>query len=373
MIFTSRSQYITTDECWRRRWLAYEAPNGTEVNGWQRRAHAIPLATGQYVHRGLAAILRGGAILNAAWDAADQYRTDVTGRGLDTFGDVTSVIEEQATLIAGLVHAWGLVRWPLIANEWEVISVEREGAVPLADDVTHQYRCDWIGRRRADGKLFVWEFKTVSMVDERWLKSWEIDPQPLLNAWAVERELGKPVSGVIIEGLVKGMRRKDKDEFGNVIGERQQSLLCYGYHHPGNPPLTPEEWSPEYKRGRGWQRFAVGAPGMPAIEEWINELPRETLESLFVTVPPIYRDDERVFHKITQLVNRERDIALRTLECRIDGDLDAHFPQNERACLWPTRCPFFDACHTPNVGADMAGSGLYMPRQANHPVVVETE
>lgn len=282
MIVFSRTQYSTTDECWRRRWLGYEAPNGTEgARGWQRRAHAIPLATGSYVHKGLELILTGATPYDAAIQASDEYRMIAYERGLDCAGDMSFVIEEQSTLVAGLVYAWGQVRWPVVQHEWEVLptptgpAVEREGVAKLAEDVTLQYRADWIGRRRSNGQVFVWNFKTLSLLDERWLKGWEIDSQVLTEAWAVEAELGLPVAGVIIEGLIKGSRRKDKDEFGQTIGERQQSVLCYGYHAAGNPPLTPPEWTHEYKRGKGWQRFSVGAPGQPTFNEWVDQLPAE--------------------------------------------------------------------------------------------------
>ena len=401
-IVFSRTQYTTTDECWRRRWLAYEAPNGSEsstlcsichdyfsdpaidgkrscprcgivpiVNGWQRRSHAIPLITGSYVHKGLEAILTGATPYDAAIASSDEYRMVGYERGLDCAGDMSAVIEEQSTLVAGLVYAWGLARWPIIRDEWEVLHVEREGAAKIAEDATLQYRADWIGRRRTDGQVFVWNFKTLSLLDERWLRGWDIDAQVLTEAWAVASELGVEVAGVIIEGLIKGTRRKDKDEFGQTIGERQQSPLCYGYHAAGNPPLTPPEWTHEYKRGKGWQRFAVGTPGHPTFNEWIDALPAEVVEGLFVTVPPVYRNDARVLSKLTQMVSREREIAAKADAVRAGTmDVDAAFPQHERACLWPSRCPFFDACHTPGVAEDMAGSGLYIAREPNHPVMM---
>lgn len=373
MIVFSRSAYSTTDECWRRRWLAYEAPNGTDtgVHGWQRRAHAIPLATGAWTHKGLQYLLEGATAYDAAIRASDEYRMIAYERGLDCAGDMSFVIEEQATLAAGLVYAWGIVRWPQVQHEWEVLHVEREGQAKLADDVTLQYRADWIGRRRSDGQVFVWNFKTLSLLDERWLNGWEIDSQVLTEAWAVEAELGMPVAGVIIEGLIKGSRRKDKDEFGQTIGERQQSVLCYGYHAAGNPPLTPPEWTHEYKRGKGWQRFSVGTPGHPTFNEWVDALPREVVEGLFVTVPPVYRNDAKVLSKLTQMVSREREIAGKAEAVRHDPELlDANFPQHERNCLWPSRCGFFDLCHTPGVAEDVANSGIYLAREPNHPVLM---
>lgn len=383
-IVTSRSAYIATDSCWRLRWLACEAPNGTITNGWQRRAAILPLAAGIYVHGGIAKILSGVSPYNAACHASDAYRTEMTERGLDTAEDMTTVIEEQSMLIAGLVYGWGEVRWPQVASEWDVVSVEQEGQAQIAEDVILQFRADAIMRRKRDSALFIWNFKTLSLLNERWFEGWEIDPQVLTEAWAAERSLGEPVEGVIIEGLIKGARRKDWDEFGNVIGERQRSLLCYGYYHPGNPPLTPPEWTHEYKLAGRWQRFAVGSPGHPSFDEWFSCLPQEIREAFFVSVPPVCRDDARVFSKLRQIAARERRIhaeaeATRTMialgadEAEVAAALDESFPQSEHHCLWPSRCAMFDVCHVSNVGIDMAGSGLYVPRVPHHPVLVEAE
>jgi len=382
MIYTSRSQYNSFDECNRKAWLSYYAPNGTEgVKGWQRRAWAIPLATGAWVHNGIAGIIRGETPHEAALAASDDYRAKMTERGLESVGDMTHTIEEQSRLIEALVYTFGIIRWPQISNEFESVLVkganeahdglpliEREGSVQISDDITFQFRCDWVARRRADGRCFVFNWKTSAYMDERWIKAWDYDAQVLTESWGVQQAFGIKIDGVIIEGLYKGRREKIKDADGTTIGERQVSPLLGGWHKPDNPPLEEPGFTHKYTRAKGWNRFSANDEGMPTIKEWIDQLPRDVLEAQFTSVPPVYRDDERTMKKLTQITSRERRVAEWASACTEEpAFIDNYFQQNERSCLWPSKCSFLDACWTRNVAQDMEGSGLYMPRQANHP------
>ncbi len=420
MIYISRSQYNSFDECNRKRWLMYHAPNGINmftgkcatcghlfasnetspspvcdacgstgqikwqpiVKGWQRRAWAVPLATGAWVHNGIAHIIRGMSPYAAALAASDDYRAKMTERGLDAIGDMTHVIEEQSRLVEALVYTFGIIRWPEISNEFDSVLydsgnnlvelfVEREGAIQIADNMTFQFRCDWVARRRADGRTFVFNWKTSSYMDERWIKAWEYDAQVLTESWGVQQAFGVKTDGVIVVGLYKGRREKIKDADKKVIGERQVTPLIVGYHRPDNPPLWKEAFTSDGRqaKAKGWYRFAPGGEGMPTVREWIDQLPRDVLEAQFVTVSPVYRDDEQTMKKLVQITTRERRVDEWAAVCTKTPELiDTYFPQNERACLWPTKCPMLDICWTRNVANDIGGSGLYQPRQPNHPV-----
>src|SRR6266704_6122195 len=131
MITTSRSAVSTFQQCARRRFWAYEAPNGTATPGWERKALAIPLVTGIYVHQGLEAALKGAAPNEAASSARTAYLEEVSSRGLavEEGSDEAAVIGEQAAHVEALVLAWCRVRLPKWLEEYEIVEVEAEDRV----------------------------------------------------------------------------------------------------------------------------------------------------------------------------------------------------------------------------------------------------
>lgn len=378
VMITSRSAVSTYQQCNRRRYWAYEAPNGTATPGWERRKLAIPLVTGIYVHEGLEHALKGEAPTTAAGHAKAAYLTEVAGRGLavEEGTDEAAVIEEQAAHIEALVLAWCRVRLPKWQEEYEVIEVEVEDRVELSEDVTLAVRADAIVRRKYDHRMFVVNFKTVAQADERWLRGWEVDMQLMTELLAAERRHGHVFGGVIIEGLIKGRRMPEKDNVGTVTGYRDTTPLLYGYKVDANPPLQPPEYGWEYTRRKGWYRFpvwkeswATSIPGQSALDYWINWLPAEVVEAQFTVVPPIMRDEARIESKVRQIVGIEEDIAAGLRMVDQEGMLDRYFPQNEHSCVYPSRCAMYDLCFTSNVSDDPSGSGLYQPRKDHHALV----
>lgn len=376
-IVTSRSAVASYLTCPRKRWLAYEAPNGTGTPGWERRKHAIPLVTGIYVHHGLEQALKGAPPSDAAYSAKLDYLAEVKARGLavEEGADEAAVVEEQAAHVEALVLAWCRVRLPKWREEYELVEVESEDRVPLADDVTLAVRADAVVRRKYDGRMFVVNFKTVGTADDRWLRAWEVDMQLMTELLAAERRHGHEFGGVIIEGLVKGRRMPEKDSVGTITGYRDSSPLLYGYKCDADPPLVPLQYQWEYSRRKGWYRFPVWKeefPGMPgsALDYWINWLPSEVVEAQFITVPPIMREQERIESCTRQIVAIERKIEWYN-EFIGDSDertaaLDECYQQNTHACTYPSRCQFYDACWSPGVGSDIGESGLFQARRDHH-------
>lgn len=390
MITTSRSAVATYLACPRKRWLAYEAPNGTGTPGWERRTLAIPLVTGIYVHRGLEAALQGVVPTQAAHEASEAYRAECSARGLavEEGSDEQTVMEEQAAHVEALVLAWCRVRLPKWLEEYEVVEVEAEDRVPLSDDVTLAVRADAVVRRRFDGRMFVVNFKTVGTADDRWLRSWEVDMQLMTELLAAERRHGHEFGGVIIEGLIKGRRMPEKGADGSVTGYRDSSPLLYGYKCDADPPLVPLQYQWDYSRRKGWYRFPVWKESFKgtvqeynattmqksgtipsALEYWVQWLPEEVVEAQFITVPPIMRDGTRIESCTRQIVGVERKIEW--YNGFIDdnerpGALDECYPQNTHACTYPSRCPMYAACWEPGIGEDMEGSGLYVARGDHH-------
>jgi len=350
------------------------------TRGWERRKHALPLATGIYVHKGLEYLLATGNASEAAQKSRSSYLAEVEERGLaiEEAGDEQAVIEEQSALVEALVLAWARVRWPKWQAEYEVVEIEAEDRVLLSDDVTLAVRADAVVRRKYDHRLFVVNFKTVGTADERWMRTWEVDMQLMTELLAAERRHGHEFGGVIIEGLVKGRRMPVKDSVGTVIGYRDSSPLIWGYKCEADPPLRQLEYAWEYTKRKGWGRFAVWREHFPmsplgassAVDYWVNWLPEEVVEDQFITVPPIMRSAERIEAKVKQIVaiTRQVELANATIAADQGFGLDEHYAQNERSCHYPSKCAMWDACWTHNVAEDMQGSGLYLPRKDHHAI-----
>lgn len=388
MITTSRSAVAAYLTCPRKRYLAYEAENGTDVRGWETRKLALPLATGIYTHEAVEGLLLGMTPQEAAAKATTSYRAEAESRGMDVEQGAVegAVIEEQSAYIEAVTHAFARVRLPFWQREYDLVECEQEDRVPLSDDVTLAVRADAIVRRKADGRMFVVNFKTVGSADERWMRQWEVDMQLMTELLAAERRHGGEFGGVIIEGIVKGPRVKVdanlsevRDSGKEVAGVITRNKLLYGYKREADPPLKPLEYSCESQRAKGWHKVATWretfpqAGSMSPLEYWVNWLPLEVVEEQFISVPPIARDAQRIAACTRQIVAIENWVGAAAKSMAANPSfnaeqLDSYFPQNTHACVYPGKCQMFDACWTGNVQADMAGSGLYVPRKDHHAI-----
>jgi hypothetical protein len=421
MIITSRSQYASWQVCNRLRYWQHEAPNSAGGRGWQRKALGLALSTGSWCHKiaqGLLLMASGGDLrrwhdevghwghpepTNASEvlrNAVDGYRNEVQERNLEVelADSALRVAKEQAALIEAFGWAFQRVRVPMLLKQYEIVDVEREEVTLLSGDVALQSRCDAVLRRREDGRLFIWNLKTSgALSDPRWSQQYEVDAQLMTETLAVERRMGERVFGILIEGFDKGPRVKVDDRLIEVRGAKehtqviQRSKLLYGYKTDANPPVQPAMYDWEGTTRKGWFKFPVWKEdfckiqALPAwgitpavlnpispIEWWINWLPEEVVQSHFVTLEPIMRSDRAVESCVRQIVAEEVRIRQRRQKADESPEvLDELFSQNFHSCIYPSKCGMFQICHDEGVAADIAGSGLYEPRQSNHPELEE--
>lgn len=381
---------------------------------------AIPLSTGGWAHRivqGLLALASGFAETRRLWDwlgegqsaptspaevilgARNGYLAEVADRGLE-LGAQESLEEswtaqEQAALIEAFGWAYERVRLPHLLAEYEVVSIEQEEFTLLSGDVGQASRADAVLRRRSDGLLFVYQFKTSGNPgDARWEQSFQVDMQMMTETLAVERRIGERVWGVLIDAFDKGQRvtvnaetLKERPKEGEPTHEAQRSKLIYGYRTENNPPVQKALYDWDGTTKKGWYKFAVWlndfsdasryVAGMSPVEYWVQWLPVEVVEAQFKTLEPIMRDERATEAKVRQIVALEQHVRERRLDMDTwDGSdpygrqaaLDMCFPQNERSCWYPSKCAMFAMCHEAGVADDPEGSGLYRPRTLNHPV-----
>ena len=171
-----RSRYEAGFRCPRLRFLNYHA--GPEGKGYQPKEGKLPLLRGIWVHEGLAKVcevLQKGEevtddhIRMAASFAVTGYRKDAATAGVLT--DVPPehfdfTVNEQITLIEGLIWAWSISMLPIFKSELEVVAVEQEEHfdLPIADlELRFMSRPDLLVRTKTgafEGQIGLGDWKT---------------------------------------------------------------------------------------------------------------------------------------------------------------------------------------------------------------------
>jgi hypothetical protein len=334
---TDRTRYINGLEfCPRSRFLS--TAFGPSGYGLARKAQSIPLATGTLYHVSIGEVnawvmahdqLPPDAVVREAIAKAEaQYDRVVEIRGLVDEGHrLEEVAREQKALIAGLTWSYVLSLLPWLHEQARLISVEHDDAKVLActcglgdliggladheardcEGVGFQFRLDLVTEYRSrPGVLAYWEFKGTGTTGERFESQWETSPQFPLGAVMEQERLGAPVAEAWVIGLIKGRREGDtwNPEARKREGDlRQQSVLCYGYHKPANPPLEQEDWAPQWeyyddfgKRhtlGKGYTKRGVWTLDLPEgsvaspSEAWCKTLPPELLAKQIMLIGPL--------------------------------------------------------------------------------------
>lgn len=280
--FTDRSRYEEgLARCQRSRLFSYHF--GPLGYGIQRKARAIPLATGSYVHEGIAEVLDYVKVhdklppdevtRSACVHAVRAYQKIVKLRGIAVMdqSDRADIIEqEQSYLIEGLIWAFVLTTLPFIHQDCRIVAVEQEetllvgctcGLGDMIGDVQdHEARaCEGIGfqsrpdfiteYRARPGVYAYWELKTLGQPNEPWESQWETKVQFAAGALGAAKRLEVEISEAYVVGLIKGRREGDTYNPDTRKREgmlRQQSMFCYWYRKPGNPPFEAEDWQPHW-------------------------------------------------------------------------------------------------------------------------------
>lgn len=184
---------------------------------------------------------------------------------------------------------------------------------------------------------------------------WETAIQVHAQIRTVEAHLGEPVAGCVVQGFYKSYVSQ---------WNRLESIFCYGYHHPGNPPFERPRWAFEYKAGLKkfpiWQRDG-------GVKQWVMEMPPALLSSQFPCTPPIFVKEEMVQAFFRQqgrrevAIRRARDQFTETPDLRL---LDDVFPQHFESCnAWHRECPYRRLCF--GAEADPLSIGFQL-RQSHH-------
>jgi len=345
--------------------------------GFSRRAQSLPLTTGIYTHLAIAEVcqwilearLKSGVQPERAPDevirwavglAVEKYREVVSASGLlqisgedaTAEAELIRTINEQATLIDGLVWAFCLYRLPQILGEYILTAVEeeqeyvagctcglgdgiggfREHGARKCGGIGIESRPDLLAERRIDHAWAYFEFKTAGVAWKSWTEQFERNLQLLVGVLGAEHRHGVEITHCRIEGLIKGQRKRDYP-YEEHQPKTQQSPLCHAYYQPGNPPLSIGDWLPAFSyvdregmrhsvpRGRDSRYKKVGIweveddafPGKPPemsrseymVRYWAENYPFHLQQSL-VSVGPIPKKRDQLEMALRSLLAVEK-------------------------------------------------------------------
>ena len=348
--------------CQRARLLNYHiGPTGL---GIARKGTKLPLVTGTGVHDGLAPILTwcqqvsappppgwqvpDDVVRDAVARAQEAYQQTIAARGFGYLGETEesqAVTREQCYLVAGLIWAWTLEVLPEVLRRGRIVEVEHDDVYVvgctcglgsgIGTQQDHEARgCDGVGLMcRPDFLVETWdtheleyhEFKTTGADMPTFRDKWEVMIQMFAATLDAERRLGKHVQSIYIHGLIKGKRQGEYNpETKRYDGAPvQQSLFCYGYRKPGNPPMEVEDWQAQYEyldpvdgkvrrlprvyRKTGvWELPEEMLPaGMDRSEYWLKVNPPEVRRKALVILGPFTRQTQMVEHFLEEMVAEE--------------------------------------------------------------------
>jgi hypothetical protein len=391
--YISRSEGVDRLDCRRLRLLG----NDLDGTGYRPKAGSIPLLSGDAFHQGLAMLLGhyGGTnpiqviddfkldpVDFVVYNVLEKYKKEVLEAGVRSLDDaeVRFTIEEQQTMLEGMLRGWVEYRLPMILDEYDVVEVEQQWLWQLGPGIWVPLRQDANLRRKDDGMLYILDAKGIPYGDsDDWQLKHETSDQTVLYITALEERTGEPVGGIFYEGLVRGQWKKETAKHSPYHGRKiQMSAYCYGYgNFDGAEPLVQSA----YTNRKGWEKFRV--KDKMSVPEWLEILRKEeVLPELFITMTPVnpppefrqrirrqrYLNEARYLDDLEKFNQLREEKGLDHPDTQIHLDLFAE--QNLDRCNKfgkDYRCPFKGFCDAPNGGIDLiAGDESFEVRQPHH-------
>jgi hypothetical protein len=346
-----RSRVTTDWKCRRRRYYNYEH-NGAGITSGSA---AYELYFGILVHDALAAIatfhLKGEVPID---DIASQGAAQLREALILQNSDAQEYALEQAALFEGMIRGFYRFQWPRILSSYpEIIVVEQEVVTPYGFMVKPDLIC-----AASDGTLVYVEYKTTSSKNDKWIASWETNPQLHAYLKAIRDAHKIEVRAALVIGLYKGYDYKG----------RQTTPFCYAHARIGSPPFFETEFSYAYKAG--FRKTPVWE--LPeGVKGWVDAMPDPILAEQFVEVDPIYLNEGIADAFFRQAAIREGEIAqgMKFIKDAKDPDfreaiLDGWFAQNFEACRpgWGSHCPYAAIC----IDGVSPDDPMWQPREPHH-------
>jgi hypothetical protein len=284
-------------------------------------------------------------------------------------------VQEWGALAEGIIRGFYRHVWTRFMRDYEIVAIEPECELPIdspGNKIIFMSRPDLILRDRRTGAYVYADWKSTSWNNEKWINSWSKKIQLHSGMRAATKTLGVHVEYAIIVGLYKGFEKYD----------RRNSVFTYGFVHEGQPGILDDQFSYEYMRAKGWQRFGLT---QGTIANWVENMPEATLAAQFPETPLIPIRDDLVDKFVQQRGIREADIrnARETMKeiaelddgvsdedklRLIDIEMNSCFSQNFDRCepAWGYPCNMRDLCWQSAIRADPLGSGMFQWRDPHH-------
>lgn len=361
------------------RFLGYDfgAEDDPTPTGIAPEAAVLPLLSGTVIHAAHARLLAGQPLELVMRETIDGYRHEIVKAGLFGIAVTTDLINEQAALLEGMLRTWAITRMPRILEEYEVVSIEEKWDWELAPGLVERIRMDVIVRRRDDGLLHIWDFKTLNYPSEMWMEKFEHDHQTLLYVEALKERMNEPVGGIIYEGLVKGLFRKETAFRSKWFGLKvQHSPYTFAYALRGDGLSV---YQTEYTSKKGYEKVRPydEMPMKDWVEDWL--IPEGKTNELFIVLPVIDPPAYELLRMKEQVIREElayKDLVQRwrAMPDGPDRDkfLDVAAPMRVSRCFkfgQDNRCAFTWICF--NQGAQPLDGGGYVKRVPHHDTDLE--
>lgn len=420
-IISDRSRKLEYQRCPRARYLGYHI-YGT---GIQQARMSIPLVTGTHVHRGIEALLIGKTVDEAVKLAVTAYRAEIERRGLD-IGEAEEayfVAYEQMALVEALIRTYAIRMLPELLARYDVVEVEFEDCETMLDSgnfkLDWQAKADALLREKSSGDLYVYSLKTAAGWDKRKDRENRHDDQGLSELWTIETRMRRKdpnapeIQGIKMDFLIKGGRKETPKDSGRYVtynhlirGWKRIGIVPgedsyawrWEYPDPANPEkkkrLSYKNWAPfnvweEDSIGgvKGWIEMLSAGVVQPGAGDPLRDAAPEELRLnpgpvLFVSPVPYFRQPEHVSDWVEQTQNQEERVAVnvelvetarKTGMVKATPDVDGYrsvlniaFPQNRRACDWPSQCQFQSVCFENVFGQDPRTHGDFINRVPHH-------
>lgn len=332
MTLVSRSAIVTRKQCEMKRYLQYEfRAGGIQPKDFTQQAGKISLAAlpkvrGAIFHNLSLAIVQGAQ--PSDWQPLLEQQIDLLP---------DQIKAQQLVLIRRAMRGWEIVRGAQWRQDFDVISAEESWQWPLTPNVSEPLRMDKILRRKDDGALGIFDYKTMGSADPNWVHRMELSDQTHLYVQALKEHSNEWTLGICYDGVVIG---KIKDGL-------QRSPFVVGYEKNGK--ISPK-WSAGSQirdlssySDEKWLDWIQGTDGLNDLYLTTGFLSPPT-EVMLHTKASIGRAEEEWLDRVKQVEN------VRALE----GEDSAEFRQslaliekNPDQCLKygvDYACPFVGQC-----------------------------
>lgn len=419
IFYTDRTRIVQYRRCPRARFYSTELELSLEEGedlmisgGVTPKRLSLPLVIGSAVHEGLEVLHRAAITqpyseidLDPALAAALEYFDNETAQHMqdldaapedaaqDEFAFLSAPggfnegraklefkLKEARALVEGLVTAYMYVGLPQLLDTYEILSVEEEMCMPLAENgkeflVNLLGRADAIMRHKATNTLVALSIKTAKDLDARANKNWMMDDQGisemlllrhLVESGQLEQygynSFDNVQFGLQMLFLLKG--KEYKDDRDGLYKHSNPLVKFYIMEHPsGEIDYAPkyeyvDDLGAKRRLGKGWRSTQIWehppATTQPAwLEFWIQLMQQNhpgVVEGL-VLLPEFYlRTQMELDHWMYQAAQQEANIAAAKIDAEnpninLPALLNSEFPLHRHSCNYPSACDYQGLCH----------------------------